>query len=147
MWILVGGPCGRTVHDGERARTRGNGRYAQETPPEPRVNAPYAIGIVPYWPDHGLRARADVVYTREIDGYRRDREPYGPDYDRRTLDDVVSRARNARRAPACRLNGAAIACSADVSSADSRPEGLRYTQSKSALGGPVMASCGPAAGS
>ena len=97
-----------------RARTRGSGRYAQETPPEPRVNARYAIGIVPYWPEHGLRARADVVYTREIDGYGRDREPYGPDYDRRTPDDVVSRVRNARGAPASWLNGAEIACSADV---------------------------------
>ena len=79
-----------------------------------RADARYAIRIVPDWPDHGLRARADVVYTREIEWYRRDRKPYGPDYDRRTLDDVVSRVRNDRGAPACRLNGAAIACSADV---------------------------------
>ena len=72
-----------------RSRTRGSGLYAQEKPSEPRVNALYAIGIVPYWSDHGLSARADVVYTRENERYTRDHEPYGPDYDPRTLDDVV----------------------------------------------------------
>ena len=89
MWILVGRPCGRAVHDGDtlvHARTpalrAGN---ASET----RVNALYAIGIVPYRPDHDLRARADVVYARENDWYNRDHEPYGQDYDLRTLDDVV----------------------------------------------------------
>jgi hypothetical protein len=46
------------------------------------------IGIVPYRPDHGLRARADVVYTRENDWYHREHEPYGRDYDLNTLDNV-----------------------------------------------------------
>ena len=89
MWILVGGPCGRAVHDGDAlAHARKRAVRAGE-PSETRVNALYAIGIVPYWPDHGLRARADVVYTRENDRYSPDHEPYGPDYELRTLDDMV----------------------------------------------------------
>ena len=89
VWILVGGACGRAVHDGEASRTRGNRLYVQEKPSETCVNALNGIGIVPYWPDHGLRGRADVMYTWENEWYSRDHEPYGPDYDLRTLDDVV----------------------------------------------------------
>ena len=88
-WILVGGPCGRAVHDGDAlAHARKQAVRAGEAVGT-RVKALYAIGIVPNWPDHGLYARADVVYRRENDWYRRDHEPYGPDYDLRTLDDVV----------------------------------------------------------
>ena len=116
MWILVGRPCGRAVHDGDAlAHARKHVVRAGE-PSESCVKALYAIGIVPYWPDHGLRACADVVYRqendwycRENDWYSRDYEPHGPDYDVRTLEDVVSRVRNASGAPACRLTGPAIA--------------------------------------
>ena len=114
MWIFVDGPCGRAVRDGDalaHARTR-SVRVGE--PSETRVHALQAIGIVPYWPDHGLRTRAEVVYTRENEWDSRDHELYGPDDDLRTLDEVVSRVRNARGATECRLNGAAIACTADV---------------------------------
>ena len=89
MWSLVGGPRRRAVHDGEALAHSRKRAVRVGEPSETRVNALYAIGIVPYWPDHGLRARADVVYTRENERDSRDQELYGSDYDLRTLDDVV----------------------------------------------------------
>ena len=103
MWILVGRPCGRAVHDGDALAHSGNRLYVQEKSSETPVSALYAIGIVPYWPNHAPHARADVVYTRENEWYGPDHERYGPDYDLHMLDDEVSRVRDARGAPVCRL--------------------------------------------
>jgi hypothetical protein len=72
-----------------------------------RVHVLYAIGIVPYGPDHSLRARADAVYAPENERYSRDHERDDPDYDLRTLDGGVSRMRNASGERECRLTGAA----------------------------------------
>jgi hypothetical protein len=55
------------VHSGDALAHARNGRDAQEKPSQTGVNALSAIGIVPYGPDHGLRARADVVSTWEND--------------------------------------------------------------------------------
>ena len=108
MWILVGRPCRRAVHDGDALAHARNSLYAQEKPSETRVKARYGIGIVPYWLDHGLRAPADVVYTPEKGSDSEEHEPYGPDYDLRTPDHVVSLVRNASGEPASRLTDAAI---------------------------------------
>jgi len=94
VWILVGRPCGRAVQDGDGIAHARKRRYAQEKPSDTRVNARYAIGIVPYWLDHGLRAPADAVYTPEHGWDSEEHESYDPDYDVRTLDDAVSRVCN-----------------------------------------------------
>src|SRR5262249_27628035 len=100
--ILVGGPRERAVHDGDALAHAKNRPVRAGKPSETRVNALYAIGIVPYSPDPGLGLRAEVVYTRENDWYCRDQEPYGPDYDLRMLDDMASHVRNTSGKPECR---------------------------------------------
>jgi hypothetical protein len=71
VWILVDGPCERAVHDGDALAHTRNRAVRAGKPSETRVNALFAIGIVPYSPDPGRRGRADVLYARENDRYSR----------------------------------------------------------------------------
>ena len=79
VWILVGGACRPAVQDADVLTHAGTGADAPEKPPETRVDALYAIRIVPYCPDHGRRERRDALYARENEWYGRDYERDGPD--------------------------------------------------------------------
>ena len=132
-----GPPCGRAVHDGDALAHARNGREAQEQPSETRVNARYAIGIVPYWLDHGLRAPADVVYTPENGRDSEEHEPYDPDYDVRTLDNVVSRVCNVSGEPACRRFSLDVA----QTCASARQRGLTFAQATPCAARPPDSDC------